>query len=150
MKKLLLLSIALIAWNSSARPLKEVERLAVEKTISKEMKEPETAKFYHQDFPYPDSTYMYCGYVDGKNSSGVYEGKQLFAAFIIKSGKQGVTVASLDFNSTTGKHVDPAVLTSMCAGAGYDLPVKEVFFKGINEARKKKKIPLLDKKYIKD
>lgn len=151
MKKSLLLFFALACWNASARPLTEPERLAVEKAIREEMKDPETAKFYHQDYPYPGSTHMYCGYVDGKNSYGAYAGKELFTAFIFpKTGKQELTVATFDINSSTGGPVDLAVLSSMCAGAGYEITVKSIFFKGVNEARKKKNIPPLDKKYIKD
>ncbi|QIH64280.1 hypothetical protein CRX67_14965 [Enterobacteriaceae bacterium A-F18] len=139
MKKLLFLSIALITWNSSARPLTEPEREAVEKTIREEMKDPDAAKFYHQDYPYPDSTYMYCGYVNGKNSYGAYAGKQLFAAFIFpKTDKQELTVASFDINSSTGEPTDPDVLASMCAGAGYDLPVKKSFSKGLMMTGKRK------------
>ncbi len=151
MKKLLFLSIALITWNSSARPLTEPEREAVEKTIREEMKDPDAAKFYHQDYPYPDSTYMYCGYVNGKNYYGAYAGKQLFAAFIFpKTDKQELTVASFDINSSTGEPTDPDVLASMCAGAGYDLPVKKILFKGVNDDRKKKNIPPLEKRYIRN
>ncbi|WP_269564505.1 hypothetical protein [Kosakonia radicincitans] len=151
MKKLLFLFIALIGFNSYARPLTEPERIAVEKTIREEMKDPDAAKFYDQDYPYPDSTHMYCGYVNGKNSYGAYAGKQLFTVFIFpKTDKQELTVASFDINSSTGEPTDPDVIASMCAGAGYDLPVKKIFFKGVNESRKKNNIPPLEKMYIKN
>jgi len=151
MKKILFLSIALICWESSARPLTEPERLAVEKTIREEMKDPDAAKFYHQDYPYPDSTHMYCGYVNGKNSYGAYTGKQLFTAFIFPSnGKQELNVASFDIDSSTGKPAEPEVLASMCASSGYDIPVKKILFESVNKSRKDKKIPPLDKIYIRN
>jgi hypothetical protein len=67
---------------------------------------------------------MYCGCE--KNSYGAY-GKQLFAAFIFpKTDKQELTVASFDI--ITGNRRDVLIL---CAGAGYDLPVKKSFSRGL-------------------
>lgn len=115
------------------------------------MKDPDAARFYHQDYSYPDSTHMYCGFVNGKNSYEAYAGKQLFTVFIFpKTGKQELTVASFDINSSTGQPADPDVLASMCSGAGYNLPVKKVLFKGGNDDRKKNNIPPLEKRYIKN
>jgi len=147
MKKLLFIVIALICWDSSARSLTEPERLAVEKTIRDEMKDPDAAKFYHQDFPYPDSTFTYCGYVNGKNSYGAYAGKQLFATFVAVNKDKEVVAASFDINSQTGEPLDQSVISSLCASAGYDIPVLKMFFKDVNKNREGKNIPLLDSRY---
>lgn len=147
MKKLILLSIALIGWNSYARPLTEPEKMAVEKTIREEMKDPDAAKFYHQDYPYPENTFTYCGYVNGKNSYGAYAGKQLFAAFVAVNKDNEVVAASFDVSSQTGEPLDQSVISSLCASAGYDLPVKKMFFKDVNNQRKEKNIPALGSQY---
>lgn len=84
MKRLALLILAFVGMHVEARPITEDEKSAVENVIREEMKDPDAAKFYHMDFPYPDTTFTYCGYVNGKNSYGAYAGKQLFATFLGK------------------------------------------------------------------
>jgi len=148
MKRLALLMLAFVGMHVEARPITADERAAVEDVIREEMKDPEAAKFYHMDYPYPDNTFTYCGYVNGKNSYGAYAGKQLFATFLGKNADGTLIVASFDVNSQTGEPVDQSVISTLCASAGYDIPVKKMFFKDVNKNRAEKGIPKLSSQYM--
>lgn len=139
-----LLLLVFLSFNINARSLTDSERVAVEKTIREEMKDPDAAKFHHQDFPYPEETYTYCGYVNGKNSYGAYAGKQLFAVMVDRD-----VALSFTFNKSTGKQQNPEIIAARCASGGYDLPILKMFFDQVNKDRSEKGIPLLDKNYIK-
>ena len=148
MKRLALLMLAFVGMHVEARPITVDERAAVEDVIREEMKDPEAAKFYHMDFPYPDNTFTYCGYVNGKNSYGAYSGKQLFATFLGKNADGKLIAASFDVNSQTGEPVDQSVISTLCASAGYDIPVKKMFFQDVNKNRAEKGIPKLNSQYM--
>lgn len=148
MKRLALLMLAFVGMHVEARPITVDERAAVENVIREEMKDPDAAKFYHMDFPYPDNTFTYCGYVNGKNSYGAYAGKQLFATFLGKNADGKLIAASFDVNSQTGEPVDQSVISTLCASAGYDIPVKKMFFKDVNKNRAEKGIPKLSSQYM--
>ncbi|QDK21158.1 hypothetical protein ES815_23730 [Leclercia adecarboxylata] len=148
MKRLALLMLAFVGMHVEARPITADERAAVEDVIREEMKDPEAAKFYHMDYPYPDNTFTYCGYVNGKNSYGAYAGKQLFATFLGKNADGTLIAASFDVNSQTGEPVDQSVISTLCASAGYDIPVKKMFFKDVNKNRAEKGIPKLSSQYM--
>jgi hypothetical protein len=137
MKRLALLILAFVGMHVEARPITEDEKSAVENVIREEMKD-DAAKFYHMDFPYPDTTFTYCGYVNGKNSYGAYAGKQLFATFLGKNADGKLIAASFDVNSQTGEPIDQTVISTLCASAGYDIPVKKMFFKDVNKNRAEK------------
>jgi len=148
MKRLALLILAFVGMHVEARPITEDEKSAVENVIREEMKDPDAAKFYHMDFPYPDTTFTYCGYVNGKNSYGAYAGKQLFATFLGKNADGKLIAASFDVNSQTGEPIDQTVISTLCASAGYDIPVKKMFFKDVNKNRAEKNIPKLSSQYM--
>lgn len=149
MKKLVIVILGFcISIGAVARPLTESERVAVEKAVREEMKDPDSAKFYHGDFPYPDNTFIYCGYVNAKNSYGAYTGKQLFATFVAVNKDKKTVAASFDTNSQTGAPTEPSVLASICANAGYDLPISKLFFKDVNKNRHKFNIPPLSERYL--
>ena len=150
MKKAIFILLCFISFNIQARPLTASEKSAVENAIVDEMKDPDSAKFYHGDFPYPESTFTYCGYVNGKNSYGAYSGKQLFAVMIASSPNGKSDAISFDTNRQTGLPVDPDVLSAMCASAGYDIYVKNMFYSDVNKNRKGKGIPLLSDNYIRN
>jgi len=147
MKRLGVLFLFFLSIAAEARPLTDPEKKAIESTIREEMKDPEAAKFYHGDFPYPN-TYMYCGYVNGKNSYGAYAGKQLFAVMVDKNDKGEYFALSFDYSKATGEPTEPEVIATLCANNGYDLPVKKMFYKDVNRERKKKNIPPLNKAFI--
>lgn len=150
MKKAIFILLCFISLNIQARPLTASEKSAVEGVILDEMKDPDSAKFYHGDFPYPEAMFTYCGHVNGKNSYGAYTGKQLFAISIFTNEDGRIEADSLDFNSQTGNPVTQDSLAAMCASAGYDLYVKKSFFKEINNNRKKYNIPLMSESYIRN
>jgi len=143
MKFLLSILLITLSFNIQARPLTKVERLAVEKTIREELKDPESAKFYHMDYPYPGPTSGYCGYVNARNSFGAFTGKQLFYVFVNQS-----EAISLDISQSTGQPLPQDVLAAACASSGYDIPVQRAFYDDVNSNRMKKNIPSLSESYI--
>lgn len=70
--------IGLCAFSSHARPLTDSEKQAVESSVKEHLKDPDSAKFYHGDFPYPDSSYVYCGQVNAKIRMGDMRGNNYF------------------------------------------------------------------------
>jgi hypothetical protein len=150
MKKFIVMVIVMFSITVQARTLTDVERKAVEATVKENLKDPDSAKFYHGNFPYPEKTAVYCGYVNAKNSYGGYSGKQLFSNFVAVN-KNGVVVApSLDYSLSSGEPLGQEIISSNCAGAGYDIPVSRRFFKDVNKKRKKNGIPELSRYYIKN
>ncbi|EBB1131587.1 TPA_asm: hypothetical protein GNB63_001503 [Salmonella enterica subsp. enterica serovar 6,7,14:g,m[p],s:[1,2,7]] len=142
--------IGLCAFSSHARPLTDSEKQAVESSVKEHLKDPDSAKFYHGDFPYPDSSYVYCGQVNAKNSYGGYAGKQLFSNFVAVN-KNGVIVApSLDYSRGSGEQLDQEIISVTCASAGYDIPILRKYFKEVNKSRKENGIPALSKTCIKN
>lgn len=83
-----------------------------------------------------------------KNSYGAYAGKQLFATFLGKNADGKLIAASFDVNSQTGEPIDQTVISTLCASAGYDIPVKKMFFKDVNKNRAEKNIPKLSSQYM--
>ncbi|TKI02762.1 hypothetical protein [Martelella alba] len=149
-KILVFLCVGLFSFSTLSRELTQEERKAVENTIRNEMKDPDSAKFYHWDFPYPDKSSIYCGLVNGKNSYGAYAGKQLFVTFVVKNNEGEIVALSFDINESTGEPVNPDAISSLCASGGYDIPVKKMFYDDINKERKKRGIPNLSRIYIRE
>ncbi len=112
------------------------------------MMDPDAAKIYFNDYPV-ESSFVYCGLVNGKNAYGAYIGKKLFAVFLIKNDKGEYKALSLNFNKSTGEASSQDVISAHCAGAGYDVRVPSYTVKIVNEARSKNGLPPLRKDQIK-
>jgi len=128
-----------------SRDLSKDEINAVEESIKENLKDPFSVVFYHDDYPYPDKTYIYCGYYNAKNSYGAFTGKQLFSVMLMKNNEGKLLAPEL-----SGGGRDPSVVASICASAGYDLPVKKIFFSDVNKEREKNGIQQLSKSYIRN
>ncbi|CAK9886368.1 MAG: hypothetical protein XXXJIFNMEKO3_02796 [Candidatus Erwinia impunctatus] len=140
-----LLTAMVSSGTLQARPLNMDEQQAVEKMIQAE-RAGQKISFIHQDFPYPEQSFTYCGYLitqQGRDA-GV---KQLFATFMGVDQQGDVLTASFNTDGATGEPTDANKLAFLCASAGYDLPVKAIYFDGLNQTREKSGIPLLDKRY---
>lgn len=129
------------AWS---RELIPDEKSAVESVVREEMMDPDAAKIYFGDFPV-ESSYVYCGLVNGKNAYGAYVGKKLFAVFLAKNDKGKLKALSLNYNKTTGEPSSQDVIAATCAGAGYDVTVPAYLVKDVNEVRKNNGLPPLSK-----
>lgn len=148
MKIFYMLLIVFIFQNAYGRPLTDDERISIENSVKENLKDPDSAKFYHGDFPYPDTAMLYCGYVNAKNSYGGYTGKQLFSNFVAINNKGRLVTPVMDYSHSTGEFYGQDIIAVSCASAGYDLPVKAKFFKQVNEKRKEHGIPPLGRQYI--
>ncbi|HBE9093534.1 hypothetical protein ABQ397_27645 [Serratia fonticola] len=149
MKRIMIVAaLVAITQNSFARPLLADEIIAVENLIREDMKDPEAANFYHQDFPFPEETNIYCGYVNGKNSYGAYTGKILFDVFLVKNTDGEIKALPLGRDVASGGWAPQEVIASTCAGAGYNLPIKKMFLKGVNKSRKERGISPIDSYFI--
>lgn len=151
MKKIILLFVlSIISTSIFSRELAQGEKNVVEESIKNTLKDPFSVVFKHGDYPYPDKAYVYCGYFNAKNSYGAFVGYQLFAVFIAKNRDGELVAPRLDMDLSTGIKSDDSVISSTCASAGYDIPVKKMFFSDVNKERKKLGIPLLDNKFIRN
>lgn len=149
MRKLILMFVLAVSSTSAlSRELLPEEKSAVETTIRDEMKDPDAAKFYFADFPV-ESSYVYCGLVNGKNSYGAYVGKKLFAVFLVKNDKGEYKALSLNSNKSTGEPSSQDIISATCSGAGYDVMVPSYLVKNVNKTRKKNGLPPLAKDMIK-
>lgn len=145
MNKLLLALLCFsFSLSSYARELLPEEKIAVESVIRETMKDPDAAKFYHGDFPETDENILYCGLVNGKNSYGAYTGKKLFSVMVIKNDKG--EYHAMDF--TDGGATSQDIISATCSGAGYDMKIKSYLVKSVNDARKSKGLPPVDKSLI--
>ncbi|HHQ4309280.1 TPA: hypothetical protein ACSP7Y_005369 [Serratia fonticola] len=147
MRILLIILLMAVAQSTFSRPLSTDELQAVESFIREDMKDPDSAKFYHGEFPYPQKTAIYCGLVNGKNSFGGYVGKTLFSVLIFDGADNKIDIVSLAHDSE-GKLQTPEALSALCAGGGYNLPVMKVYENAVNKARERYGIPPIDKDLI--
>lgn len=149
MKRIMIVAaLVMVSQNSLARPLTTEEIIAVETLIREDMKDPDAAKFYHEDYPFPDETNIYCGYVNGKNSYGAYVGKMLFDVFLAKNSDGEIKALPLGRDVESGGWAPQEVIASTCAGVGYNLPIEKMFLKSVNESRKKHGIPPIYSRYV--
>ncbi len=140
--------LAISSTSATSRELLPEEKDAIESTIRAEMKDPDAAKFNFSDFPV-ESSYVYCGLVNGKNSYGAYVGNKLFAVFLVKNDKGEYKALSLNTNKSTGEPSDQDVISATCSGAGYDVKIPSYLVKNVNKTRKKNGLPPLTKDMIK-
>ncbi|EBN9042890.1 hypothetical protein C5810_005090 [Salmonella enterica subsp. enterica serovar Monschaui] len=134
-------SIAVCA-TSSARPLTENERKAVESGVSNELKDPYSAKFTHGDYPAKKANGIYCGKVNARNSYGAYIGNKLFAVMIMKMGDNDYMAPLV------GDISNQEVVASTCASGGYDLRINKALKKSVNDERKAKGFEPLANEYF--
>ncbi|WP_440863206.1 hypothetical protein [Symbiopectobacterium purcellii] len=135
---------------ANSRPITEEEILAVEELVKENLKDPDSVKFYHGDYPYPDKTGIYCGYMNAKNSFGAFTGKQLFSNFVVRNNDGIIVAPTMDFNKLTGEQYDQDIISSNCASAGYDIPVKNKFLKQVNKKRSSEGILNLSNNYVRE
>ena len=148
MKKNLFVSLLVfLSINAYSRELIPEEKAAVEQTIRGEMLDPDAAKFDFLDFP-TESSHVYCGFVNGKNSFGAYTGKKLFAVFLVKNDKGEQKAISLNMTPSTGEPASQGVISATCSGAGYDVKVPSYTVKNVNKERAKNGLPALTKDMI--
>lgn len=116
MKKLIgILAVAIMATTSHAvmaRDLSSAEKVIIENAVKQQLKDPDSAKFYWQDYKGGD---IYCAHVNAKNSYGGFSGRALIIAGI-KTDSRGV-INSAEAMIHSGDTVEMSA--PICTRAGY-------------------------------
>lgn len=103
---------ALSAFYASARELTAKEKSILADVAKQQMKDPDSAKFYWQDYK-GGSTY--CAHVNGKNSYGGYAGQSLFIASVKKDQSGKIISAEGIIHSDDMQKL----MAPVCTDAGY-------------------------------
>lgn len=116
MKKIigmLTLFAVVVACNSvSARELMPKEKSIIETAARQQLKDPDSAKFYWQDYKGGE---IYCGHVNAKNSYGGYAGKALLMVGVKTNSKGEVMSAETSIKSGEMEKL----MAPICTEAGY-------------------------------
>lgn len=101
-----------VASGAAARELSTSEKGVIEQVAKKQLKDPDSATFYWQDYKGGD---IYCAHVNAKNSYGGYAGKALLIAGIKTDSKGVITSAEVMVHGS-----DTAEMSApICTRAGY-------------------------------
>ncbi|HHH3206602.1 TPA: hypothetical protein ACPY7B_003354 [Klebsiella pneumoniae] len=140
----LLAIAALLSFSSlqlHARELTDVEKKSVEQGVGKLLKDPYSAKYTHDSYEDTHGNKTYCGKVNAKNSYGAYIGDRMFAVVFIDTESEGLIAPALDMDNQE-------VVKSVCASAGYDIPVSKLFKDDVNKSRLEKGFSKLSNSYF--
>lgn len=106
---ILLITTAIGSSSAIARDLTPQEKGIIEAAAKQQMKDPDSAKFFWQDYKGSD---IYCAHVNAKNSYGGYAGKALLLVGV-KTNKRGqITSAETTIRSDN-------MMDRICTEAGY-------------------------------
>ena len=112
--------------NLSTRELSSAEKQALTHSLSRTLKDPESAKFQFGPVKYAagSQTTEYCGLVNGKNSYGGYKGYQMFHAVLKLDAKGQYSSGEIDYINVANATGDQLLenvnkLDAPCVAAGY-------------------------------
>lgn len=101
-----------VASGASARDLSASEKGVIEQVAKQQLKDPDSAKFYWQDYKGGD---IYCAHVNAKNAYGGFAGKALLIAGVKTNNKGVITSAEVMVHGS-----DTAEMSApICTRAGY-------------------------------
>lgn len=101
-----------VASGATARELSVKEKGLIESVAKQQLKDPDSAKFYWQDYRGGD---IYCAHVNSKNSYGGYAGKSLLIAGLKTDSKGVITSAEVMIHGS-----DTASMSApICTEEGY-------------------------------
>lgn len=109
--------------------------------MGKLLKDPYSAKYTHDSYEDAHGNKTYCGKVNAKNSYGAYIGDRMFAVVFIDTESEGLIAPALDMDNQE-------VVKSVCASAGYDIPVSKLFKDDVNKSRLEKGFSKLSNSYF--
>lgn len=109
---LLAVALAITCNAATARDLSPKEKGIIEKAAKQQLKDPDSAKLYWQDYK-EGSTY--CAHINAKNSYGGYAGKALFIASVKKNTSGQIISAEGIIHSGEMQKM----MSSVCTDAGY-------------------------------
>lgn len=109
---LLIASLAMTSHMVIARELSPKEKKVIEDVAKQQLKDPDSAKFFWQDYKGGET---YCAYVNAKNAYGGYAGKALLMASVKKdSAGKIVSAEGIIHSDDMRKLMGP-----ICTDAGY-------------------------------
>lgn len=97
------------ASGSVARELSPKEKSLIEQVAKQQLKDPDSAKFYWQDYKGGD---IYCAHVNAKNSYGGFAGKALLLVGVKNDSKGNITSAEVSIRSDN-------MMDKICTDIGY-------------------------------
>lgn len=110
---ILFVAVALFSVISAlARELTPKEKGILEDVAKQQMKDPDSAKFYWQDYKGGPT---YCAHVNGKNAYGGYAGQSLFIASVKKDQSGKIISAEGIIHSDDMQKL----MAPVCTDAGY-------------------------------
>ena len=97
------------ASGAAARELSPKEKGVIEQATKQQLKDPDSAKFYWQDYKGGD---VYCAHVNAKNSYGGFAGKALLLVGVKTDSKGNITSADVSIRSDN-------MMDKICTKRGY-------------------------------
>lgn len=97
------------ASGAVARELSPKEKSLIEQVAKQQLKDPDSAKFYWQDYKGGD---IYCAHVNAKNSYGGFAGKALLLVGVKNDSKGNITSAEVSIRSDN-------MMDKICTDIGY-------------------------------
>ena len=97
--------------NALARDLSKKEKSLIEQAAKEQLKDPESANFYWQDYK---GGSIYCAHVNSKNSYGGYAGKSLLLVGVKNDSEGNISSASVSIRSDN-------LMNEICTKRGYSV-----------------------------
>lgn len=98
-----------VASGAAARDLSAKEKGIIEQATKQQLKDPDSATFYWQDYKGGD---IYCAHVNAKNSYGGFAGKSLLLVGVKTDSKGGIISADVSIRSDN-------MMDKICTEIGY-------------------------------
>lgn len=109
---LLVAVVTVTSVSAHARELSPKEKGIIENVAKQQMKDPDSAKFFWQDYKGGE---IYCAHVNAKNSYGGYAGKALLIAGVKNDSKGQIASAEVLIHSGDTLEMSAPI----CTEAGY-------------------------------
>lgn len=100
-----------VASEAAARELSTSEKGVITQAAKQQLKDPDSAKFYWQDYKGGD---VYCAHVNAKNSYGGFAGKALLLVGVKTDSKGNITSADVTIRSDN-------MMDKICTKRGYSV-----------------------------
>ncbi|WP_312315291.1 hypothetical protein [Atlantibacter sp.] len=104
--------LAITSHMAVARELSPNEKIVIEDVAKQQLKDPDSAKFFWQDYKGGET---YCAYVNAKNAYGGFAGKALLIASVKKDSAGKIVSAEGIIHSDDMRKL----MGSVCTDAGY-------------------------------
>ena len=100
-----------VTSGAAARELQPKEKVIIEQATKAQLKDPDSATFYWQDYKGGD---VYCAHVNAKNSYGGFAGKALLLVGVKNDSHGNITSADVSIRSDN-------MMDKICTKRGYSV-----------------------------